>query len=316
MGKENIEKLLPGVKKNILLKNHTTFKIGGIAEYFFVARNTKDIIKAVLAAKKCKLKFFILAGGSNLLVSDKGFDGLVINIQNTKYRIEKETVYTEAGVPFTLLVMATTKLGLKGLEWAAGIPGTLGGAIAGNAGAFRGEIKDSISEVEILDEKGKIRKLSKTQCKFSYRESVFKKKNWIILSVVLKLKKGNKKELQVQRDNIIQYRKEKYITYPSAGSVFKNCDLKKVSKKTKDFFAEKVKKDPFPLIPAAVIIAKAGLKGLKVGDAQVFKSYPNFIVNLGKASSSDVKKLISLIKAKVKKKFKIILKEEIRFVGF
>lgn len=317
MKKTSLQKLLPGLKRNVLLKNYNTFKIGGQARYFFIAKNKKDIIKAIQASKKLKLPFFILGEGSNLLISDKGFKGLVVKIRNTEYEIRNTYLYAEAGISFPVLVKATIELGLSGLEWAGGLPGTLGGAISGNAGAFGGEVKDVISEVEALDEKGNLKTLSRRQCNFSYRSSIFKKNNWIILSTALKLEKGNKKSVKSIAKNHIHYRKEKHpLEYPNAGSIFKNCDLKKIPKKLRASFNKVIKVDPFPLVPSAYLISEAGLKGLRVGQAQVSTKHPNYIINLDNATAKDVIKLINLIKKKVKDKFGIRLEEEIKLVGF
>jgi len=327
----SLEKLLPGVRKNILLKKYNTFQIGGPAKYFFTAKKKEDIGKAMKTAKKLNIPLFILGEGSNLLVSDKGFKGLVVRIQNTKYKIPRTNpaqrgkvrgrqntlVYAEAGVSLPLLVQATTKRGLSGLEWAGGLPGTFGGAIRGNAGAFGGEIKDVILKVECLDGKGIIRRLSKRQCVFSYRSSILKKNNWIILSALLKLKKGRKKTVQLIAKDHVRYRKERHpLEYPNIGSIFKNCDLKKIPKKIRASFDQVVKVDPFPVVPTAYLISETGLKGLRVGRAEVSRKHPNYVVNLGGASSKDVIKLIHVVKEKVKKKFGITLEEEIQLLGF
>ena len=264
-----MKKLLPGLRKNVSLKNYTTFKIGGRAKYFFVAKNKKDLIKAIKTAQKIKLPFFILGGGSNLLVSDKGFKGLVI-----KY-----------GQPLSFYVS-------KGLEWAVGIPGTVQGAVYGNAGAFKKSMKDVVKEVEVFDTKtGEIKILKNKDCQFSYRNSVFKKnKNLIILSVKIKTKKSNIKKIK----QYLAYKKKNHPwNYPSAGSVFKN---------PRGF-------------SAAELIQRCGLKGKKIGGAKISDKHANFIINLGNAKAKDVKKLINLIKKQVKKKFGVILQEEIQFLA-
>jgi len=316
-----LKKELPELKTNVLLTNYTTFRIGGRTKYFFIARTKEDLIKAILTAKKYNLPFFILGGGSNVLVSDQEFPGLIIKMQNsTSSFILKKTgknfhLYAEAGVLVSALVWKTGKKGLKGFEWAGGLPGTLGGAIRGNAGAFGQEIKNNIVFVEALDNNLKQRKLLRSQCQFGYRSSLFKKKNWIVLAAMFKLSKGDKKEIQkIARDHIIYREKRGHFEYPSAGSIFKNCDYKKMPKKIQKIFEEVIKKDPFPVIPAAAVIDKAGLKGFRLGDAKVSEKCPNFIVNLGKAKAKDVKKLIKLIKQKVKNKFKIVLEEEIELI--
>lgn len=326
----SLEKLLPGVRKNIFLKKYNTFQIGGPAKYFFTAKNKEDIGKILKAAKKLKIPFFILGEGSNILISDKGFKGLVIKIQNIKYEIpctiptsrevrgkQNTFIYAEAGVEMPVLVKETTKRGLSGLEWAGGLPGTFGGAVRGNAGAFGGEIKDSVVEIEFLDGKGKVKRLSKKRCCFSYRSSIFKKNNWIVLSSFLRLKKGNKKTVQSIAKDHIRYRKERHpLEYPNIGSIFKNYDLKKIPRKIRNNFDHVIKIDPFPVVPTAYLISETGLKGLRVGRAEVSRKHPNYIVNLGKASAKDVLKLIYLVKEKVKKKFGIDLEEEIQLIGF
>lgn len=276
-----IEKELPGIKKNVLLKNFTTFRIGGKARYFFVAKTKEDLIKAIVAAKKAKLPFFILGGGSNVLVSDGGFKGLVI-----KY-----------GQSLSSYVS-------KGLEWAAGIPGTIQGAIYGNAGAFGKSMKDIVKEVEVFDVKTeKIKIFKNKDCRFSYRNSIFKKnKNLIILSVKIKTKKEKKGDEALASSSTfaaarvkqyLDYKKQNHPwNYPSAGSVFKNPDG----------------------FSAAWLVEACGLKGKRIGKAEISKKHANFIINLGGAKEKDVVKLINLAKKTVKKKFKINLQEEIQFL--
>jgi UDP-N-acetylmuramate dehydrogenase len=304
------------IKEKISLKEYTTFKIGGPARYFFVAKNKEDLKNTILWAKKKKLPFFILGGGSNVLFSDNGFKGLIIKLQNTQYKIRNTKIVAEAGVPLQKLVLETAKKGLSGLENLAGIPGTLGGAIWGNAGAFGREIGDLVEEVKVLDVRGsklEVKKLKKEDCKFGYRNSIFKKrKNWIILEATLKLKRGKKKEIEEKIKEILKLRKEKQpLEFPSAGSVFKNVPIEKVPKKIREKFKEKIK-DGF--LPAGVLIEAARLKGYQIGGAKISEKHANFIVNTGEAKAMDVLKLIELIKKRVKKKFKIELKEEIVLV--
>jgi UDP-N-acetylmuramate dehydrogenase len=306
------------IKKNVSLKNYSTFKIGGKAKYFLIAKNEKEILKGIGWARKKKIPFFILGGGSNVLFSDKGFNGLLIKLQNTQYEIRNTKIIAEAGVPLQKLVLETAKKGLSGLENLAGIPGTLGGAIWGNAGAFGREIGDLVEEVKVLEVKGsrlKVKRLKNKECEFGYRDSVFKRrKNWIILGATLKLKKGVKKEIEKKIKEILKLRKEKQpLQFPSAGSVFKNLPMKKVPKKVREKFKEKIKNG---FLPAAVLIEAAGLKGYQIGGAKISEKHANFIVNIKSAKASDVKELIGKIKKEVKKKFKIKLEEEIELVGF
>jgi len=320
--KKDIEKLkkeLPDIKKDILLSEHTTFKIGGKAEYFLLATKEKEIIHSIKIAKKFKIPVFVMGGGSNLLVSDKLIKGLVVKnqVKEPIVLMKNNIIKAPGGIVFGKLVNYTINKSLEGLSWAGGLPGTFGGAIRGNAGAFGGEIKDSVLKVRALDNKLNLKELTNKQCKFSYRSSIFKQKNWVVLSALVKLKKGDKKKIQEISDSHINYRKERHpLEYPNAGSIFKNVDFKKVPIKFKKLFSDKVKKDPFEIVPTAWFIIGAGLVGKKIGGAQVSKKHSNYIVNLGGASARDVVKLINLIKQKVKKKYNINLETEIQFIGF
>lgn len=295
----DIRKLLPGVKKNVLLKNYTTFKIGGPAKYFFEAKNKEDIIKAIKVAKKFKLPFFVLGGGSNLLVSDKGFKGLVIKNEARNFKIQGKKIIAESGAIFDLVIKTAIKAGLSGLEKGSGIPGTLGGAVYGNAGWPRGEwaIGDYVERVGLLMPDSKIKKVGRKWLSFKYRGSRLKKikgKKPIILEVVLKLKKGEKECLEKERQEILGTRAKKIPPGFSAGSIFKN-PLEK---------------------PAGFLIEKCDLKGKKIGDVKISEKHANFIINLGGGKAKDVIKLIKLIKKEVKKKFGVILEEEIQFLGY
>ena len=279
----NIQKLLPGIKKNVLLKNYTTFKIGGRAKYFYAAKDKEDLIRAITLAKKMKLPFFILGGGSNLLISDRGFNGLVIKF----------------GQPLSLYVS-------KGLEWAVGIPGTIQGAVCGNAGAFKQSMQDAVKEVEVFDVKtGEIKNFKNKDCQFSYKDSIFKKKkNLIVLSVKIKNRASEGSEDEDENEVLIaskksnaqkikeylDYRKERQpLNFPSAGSVFKNP----------------------PGFSAGELIDECGLKGKKIGNVKISEKHANFIVNLGRGEAKDVMRLIKIIKNRVKKKFGVVLEEEI-----
>ncbi len=309
-------KALPGIQRNVPLAPYTTFKIGGNAKYFFVARTTKDIVEAVKIAKNLQVPFFILGGGSNLVVSDRGFPGLVIYIQAKQYRIEGAKFLCEAGVPMAVLVKETGKKGLSGFEWAGGLPGSVGGAIRGNAGAFGGETKDSILWVIALDKKGKERLFLKNKCKFSYRSSLFKEKGLVILSAAFSLLKGSRRAIQSIATGHVAYRKERHpLEYPNAGSVFKNCDLKKFSPALQKKLQPAVKTDPFPVIPAAYINDQAGLKGMRQNNIQISTRHCNFMVNLGGGKAKDVVLLVHKVKKTIKKKFGVVLEEEIEFVG-
>jgi len=302
---------LNGLKENIPLAKFTSFNIGGRAKYFFEGNNKREIIKAVSLAKQEDLPFFILGGGSNLLVDDKGYQGLVIKIQNSGVNIQKENsnfkVAAGAGTSLSLLVSNAAENGLSGLEWTVGIPGTLGGAIYGNAGAFGKSMKDVVKEVEVFDAKDlQVKIYSLEDCRFDYRESIFKKdKNLIILSAVLELKKGEKKEIENKMKRYLSERKKKQpMGFACAGSVFKNPSFAQTSRR---FMTDRE-------LSAGELIERCGLKGRSIGGAKISEKHANFIINLGKAKFSDVRRLIDLIKKRVRSKFGIELEEELQYL--
>ena len=288
------------LQRNIYLKNYTTFKIGGPARYFCIARNEKDLIGAVSFAKKEKLPFFILGGGSNLLVSDNGYSGLVLKIQNSKVKTQnyksKLKIICGAGLSLASLIARTSELGAAGMEWAAGIPGaTVGGAIRGNAGAFETEMKDLVKSVEAIDFKtGKIKIFDNKACGFAYRGSIFKRNSdLIILSAEMEFKKRDKNEIKNKIKEILNYRMAKHPKFPSAGSIFKNLE----SMRARD------------------LIEKAGLNGKRIGRAQISEQHANFIINTGGAKAKDVLELIDLAKKEVKNKLGVKIEEEIKLLG-
>jgi len=310
-------------QRNVLLSYYTSFRIGGPAKYFFVAKNSSQLKKAIKFAHKNNLKFFILGGGSNLLVSDKGFDGLVIKIQSSKFKVQNfssnfKIIYTDAGAKLNDLVKFSVHKGLIGLEWAVGIPGTIGGAIYGNAGAFSHSISELVEEVKVLDLKSKRELIYKNKdCQFGYRESIFKKnRNLVIISANLKFKKAKKDYIKrLMQKYLNQKKKTQPLEFYSAGCIFKNFFIDNDFKKIKGIKEiEKFKKYGF--IPSAYLIEKCGLKGKRIGEAMVSKKHSNFIVNLKNAKAKDVIALINLIKKEVRKKFNIKLEEEIEYLGF
>ena len=310
---QRIRKELPGIKKGVSLKEYTTFKIGGPAQYFLEVKTKQGLIEAIKKARNYGVPFFILGGGSNILVSDEGYKGLIIRIKNQESRIKNirqrsKIIEAEAGILLSQLVKMAFKSGLTGLEWAAGIPGTVGGAIRGNAGAFGLSMADILKTVEALDaEEMKVRNFKNEECKFGYRDSIFKsKKNLIILSVILQLKKGEKQEIGKKIQEYLEYRRRiQPLSFFSTGCIFKNPAPEQSS----------VRGKPFRFF-AGELIEKCGLKGKKIGRAQISERHANFIINLGGAKSRDVIELISFVKKKVKEKFGIELEEEIQYLGF
>jgi len=293
-----IREKLSGIRENVELAPYTTFDIGGSADYFLDIKEEKDLIEAIKVAREFDLPFFILGSGSNLLISDKGFRGLVIKINFSNLETSNLKIKSGAGVSLKELVSTSAKLGFSGLEWAAGIPGTVGGAVRGNAGAFKGSMTDVVEEVEVLDVSVdiKVKNYILKDCEFDYRNSIFKKrKDLIILNATFSFEKGEKRKIKEDIERYLNYREEKHpLGFPSAGSVFKNPE---------GFSAGK-------------LIYKCGLKGKKIGQAQVSEKHTNFIINLGGAKALDVIELIDLVKRKVKKEQGVKLEEEIQFLGF
>jgi UDP-N-acetylmuramate dehydrogenase len=280
------------IERKVSLKKYNTFRVGGNADKFFCVKNEIDLVNILKEAKKNKWPLFVLGQGSNVLIPDKGLKGLTIKIDNKDFSKENSVVAVGAGFFLPELVTKLSKLNLSGMEWAAGIPGTVGGAVYGNAGSFGKSMEDVVDEVKVFDRKKfTIKILKNKECKFSYRKSIFKKDNsLIILSVKLKLKKENINLIKNRVEDCLKQKKEKQpLNFYSAGSVFKNPPKK---------FAAK-------------LIEDCGLKGKIIGGAKISEKHANFIVNFDNAKSLDIKKLISLAKKSVKKKFKINLEEEI-----
>lgn len=308
-------------QENVSLKQYSNYKIGGPSRYFFAPKNLDELNEAIKKAREEKLKIFILGGGTNLLINDQGFDGLVIKPEVGGLKREGNLVLAGAGVLMSDLLNFSVSQSLSGLEWAGGLPGTVGGAVRGNAGAFGGETKDSIKEVvslDIKDTEPNMVKRGNEACQFGYRNSVFKINDGheIILEAEFELKPGDPAEIKKIIEEKIKYRKERQpLEYPNIGSIFKNVDLKLVPEKYQKEWAGVIKKDPFPVMPTAHILTEAGLKGRQVGQAMVSPKHPNFIVNLGGASAEDVKALIKIVKSTVKEKFGVDLEEEVIYVG-
>lgn len=319
---------IPGIQFNVLLKDYTTFRIGGRTKYFFIARTKGELIEIIKSARKNNLPFFILGGGSKLLISDKDFNGLVIKIQNSEFKIQDSQIFTGAGILTEKLITIALDNNLTGLECLEGIPGTIGGAIRGNAGASGGSITgfigDVIKQVEVFDKnKEKIKVFENKECRFNYRTSVFKEnQNLVILSCVLQLKKGNKSEIEKTMNDYLEYRKKNQpLGFASSGSIFKNYVLSKseISNFNKKLIKEFPELESFikeGTIPAGYLIDKCNLKGKIIGGAKVSEKHANFIVNFKNAKAKDVKELIYLIKNKVKDKFKIELEEEVQYFNF
>lgn len=306
------------IQENVELAPHTVFKIGGPAGFFCQANSADELKEAIGWAKAKNTKFFILGAGSNVLVSDSGFDGLVIKNQANKIEVRGEMVEAEAGAQMARVVSESVKAGLTGFEWAIGIPGTIGGSVRGNAGCFGSETKDVVESVEVLDSLNARRyTLDAEKCNFSYRHSIFKENpNLIALSAVLKLEKGDPQKSQ---ELIVQYSKKR-LTSQDIGAKCAGCIFKNVEWARRDIDKAKLLKR-FPelarfsgqkSIPSGFLIDYLGLKGFRIGQAQISQRHANYFINLGGASAEDVLTLISLAKEKVQNRYGTFLEEEIQ----
>lgn len=280
------------------MKKHTSFKIGGTADYFFKATTLEELQNIIKFAKIKEWPITIIGNGSNLLVTDKGIRGLVIKIDINKLKIEKKDKFAvvEVGAGNKLMVLATKMKDeeLSGLEGLSGIPGSVGGAVVMNAGAYGKEMKDVVLSTTCMDKNGKLYTFSNEEQEFSYRNSIFQKKDYIIIETKLKLEYGKKDEIQKRMEEYFKSRKEKQpIEYPSAGSSFKRQEG----------------------IITAKLIDDVGLKGYKIGGAQVSEKHAGFIVNYNNATATDVINLINYIKEKVYSKYGIKIEEEIKIIG-
>jgi UDP-N-acetylmuramate dehydrogenase len=307
------------IHEEVSLAEHSNYRIGGPARFFCEAANEEDVRNGVLYAREQSLPLFVLGGGTNLLIDDEGFNGVVLKPSMMDLSADGETVTVGAGVRVADLLKFTIAHSLSGLEWAGGLPGTVGGAIRGNAGAFRGEIKDRIVSVESFDvETIDTTTRDNAACRFGYRASVFKEKDGreIILRARIALEKGDAQKIAAGVQDKVNYRLERHpMEYPNIGSTFKNVDLELVPKIWRNAVAKIVKVDPFPVVPTAYLISEAGLRGKQHGGAMVSPKHPNFIVNLGGATAEDVKVLIAAVQEGVFDKYGIRLEEEIQRVS-
>lgn len=285
------------VKLNESLKLHTTYKVGGTCKYFITPKDLEELIDLLKYLRDNSIKYMVLGNGSNTIFSSKEYDGVIINLKNINdMKIDGEKIYVEAGYQLIKLSMDALNNSLSGLEFAAGIPGNIGGAIFMNAGAYKSDMSELVETVTFLDENLELKTLKNEELDFSYRKSIFQKNNYIIISTVLKLNKGDKEEIKALMDKRKARRLESQpLEYPSAGSVFRNP--------SEDIFAGK-------------LIEDLGLKGYKIGGAKISEKHANFIINDGDATGEDIKALIDLVKAKVKEKYNIDLHVEQRFINF
>lgn len=284
------------IKMNEMMQKHTSFRVGGPAKIFLTIRSKEILRNIILAIKKYHLPYFVLGNGSNLLVSDEGYEGVILYLGEEFAEIEVEDTEIKSGAAAFLGKVARMALekGLTGLEFAAGIPGSLGGGVVMNAGAYGGELSQVITKVNVMDEEGKEFLLYKDELMLGYRTSVFKIKPFIILDIYMELQKGNKNEIQSKMEEYTKARIEKQpLEYPSAGSTFKRPE---------GYFAGK-------------LIMDAGLRGYRVGDAQVAEKHCGFVINRGNATAAEIRTLMDNVTQRVKEKFDIILEPEVIWLG-
>ncbi len=284
------------VKAEEPMRKHTTFQIGGAAD-FLATPGSADEVRAVVDLCKAEgIAYYIIGNGSNLLVSDKGIRGVVVQIGREMSRIEceGEVIRAQAGALLSAVAARALKESLAGFEFAAGIPGTLGGACVMNAGAYGGEMKDVLEDVTVLTPEGEIRKLSVAQMELGYRTSAAARKGYIVLEAGLRLKKGTGDEIKALMEELRDKRVSKQpLEYPSAGSTFKRPE---------GFFAGK-------------LIQDAGLRGFEVGKAQVSKKHCGFVINRGGATAADVAELMRQVSEKVEVQFGVRLEPEVKRLG-
>lgn len=305
------------------LAKHVNFRLGGPAKYYLVAQSSDDIARAVTAAKEDGIAYVIIGGGTNILPHDRGFDGLVIQAANMEWRIDGTDVVAESGTPMALLAHKTAEAGLTGLEWAVSLPGTVGGAVRGNAGCFGGETKDVVSEAVTLHVAGdgvKEEKLTNEEMDFGYRDSRFKHTDDIILAVKFALKEAPKEECEKRIGEVLAKRQaDQPAGAKTAGCMFKNFEYTDESEiaKLKDVVGEIPQAFlDAKRIPAGWLIDRHDLKGMKVGGARVSDEHANFLVNDGTATASQVIQLMSVIKMKIRDDYGIQLMEEVAYLGF
>ncbi len=295
---EKLQKLL-GEEKVLVnepMASHTTFRIGGPADYFVIPENGEEVAGIIKICKEKNTPYFILGNGSNLLIGDKGFRGVVIQLYKNfdGLEIQGTKVTAKAGAMLIRVAKEAGKAGLTGLEFASGIPGTIGGAMVMNAGAYGGEMKDVVTSVTVLTKDGEVKKLSGEEMNFRYRGSVVEDEGHIVLEAEMELQEGNLEEIQARIEELsVQRRTKQPIEYPSAGSTFKRPE---------GYFAGK-------------LIMDSGLRGYKVGDAQVSEKHCGFVINAGKATAADVMQLMKDVSDQVQAQFGVALEPEVKRIG-
>ncbi|MCW1930671.1 MAG: UDP-N-acetylmuramate dehydrogenase [Candidatus Kerfeldbacteria bacterium] len=289
------------IQEQKILAPYTTFKIGGPADYFVIVKTPEECVEALTFAHEKNIPFFILGGGSDILIADEGYRGLVIKNEMNTVNVDEErgVVTASAGVRLAQLIMQSARAGLSGLEYAIGVPATVGGAVWANLGARGSQMQDVVLSVEVVNTQTLEHKtLSNAECSFKYRDSIFKHEKWMILQVTFQLVKQPKAEVLARVQELTKLRKDTQ----DVGSFCAGCVFKNPTEQTDK--------------AAAFLIDSLGLKGFQIGGAQVSSIHANFIINTGNATAKDVIMLISLIKQKVRDNLGVQLMEEIEYIGF
>lgn len=278
------------------MSRHTTFRIGGEAACFIRISSEEQLQKLIPYFENVGIEYFVLGKGSNLLVGDKGYPGVILQISDACQQIEAEgnRLQVQAGAALSKVALLTMERGLEGLEFAAGIPGTVGGGVVMNAGAYGGEMKQVVESVRVLSSEGEILTLDNDTMEFGYRTSIIRNRNFTVLSVTFRLREGNREEIRARIEDFQKRRMEKQpLNYPSAGSTFKRPE---------GYFAGK-------------LIMDAGLRGFQIGDARVSDKHCGFVVNVGKATARDVTDVIEEVQEKVRERFGVSLEREVIYLG-
>lgn len=278
------------------MSRHTTFRIGGEADYFLIPESPQQLRGILKICKEENLPSFILGNGSNLLVSDKGYQGVIIQMYRnlSKITVEGTCIRAAAGALLSGIAAEAKQASLTGFEFAGGIPGTLGGAVVMNAGAYGGEMKDVLKEVTVMDSQGEIFTIPAEKMKFGYRTSIVKTAGYVVLEAVISLKQGEQEAIKAVMRDLTERRTSKQpLEFPSAGSTFKRPE---------GYFAGK-------------LIMDSGLRGYRVGGAQVSEKHCGFVINTGDATAQDVRTLMSDVRRIVKEKFGVTLEPEVKFLG-
>lgn len=276
---------------------HTTFRVGGNAAYFVTPESAEGVKRTIELCKEYSIPFYVIGNGSNLLVSDEGFSGVILQICGNmkECQMTEGKIKVQAGALLTKVANQISKAGYTGMEFAVGIPGTVGGAVAMNAGAYGGEIKDVITSASVLTKEGQVIRLDKEALKLGYRTSTVIEREYIVLEAEFQLEKGNIQEIQNICNKNTKARVEKQpLEYPSAGSTFKRPE---------GYFAGK-------------LIMDAGLRGFTVGGAQVSEKHCGFVINKGNATAKDIMDVITQVQEKVQAAFGVTLETEVKMIGF